>query len=78
MKKPITLLALAFFSFSLYLNFFAKTYSTEPINYVQKRISTTDVAQKQDVNNADNQTALAQKESARKEEELAAKGMNKK
>ena len=78
MKKPITLLALAFFSFSLYLNFFAKTYSTEPVNYVQKKINTSDVAVKQDVNNADKQTVLAQKESARKEEELAAKGMNKK
>ncbi|MGE5109124.1 MAG: hypothetical protein ACM3H8_16420 [Sphingobacteriales bacterium] len=78
MKKPITLLALAFFCFSLYLNFFAKTYSTEPVNYVQKKINTSDVADKQDVNNTDNQTVLAQKESARKEEELAAKGMNKK
>ncbi len=78
MKKPVTLLALAFFSFSLYLNFFAKTYSTEPVNYVQKKISNTDVAEKQDVSNAESQTAIAQKESARKEEELAAKGMNKK
>ena len=78
MKKPITLLALAFFCFSLYLNFFAKTYSTEPVNYVQKKINTPDVVAKQDVSNTDNQTVMAQKESARKEEELAAKGMNKK
>lgn len=77
MKKPITLLALAFFCFSLYLNFFAKTYSTEPVNYVQKRVHTDEMAQKQDVN-TDNSSVLAQKEVARKEEELAAKGMNKK
>lgn len=78
MKKPVTLLALAFFSFSLYLNFFAKTYSTEPVNYVQKKISTSSVASNTEVNNAENTTAAVQKDAARKEEELAAKGMNKK
>lgn len=78
MKKPVTLLALAFFSFSLYLNFFAKTYSTEPVNYVQKKVNSSDIAAKQDEINTASQTAVAQKESARKEEELAAKGMNKK
>jgi hypothetical protein len=77
MKKPITLLALAFFSFSLYLNFFAKTYSTEPVNYVQKKVSSLSVATTEDVK-ADNKTALVQKEAARKEDELVAKGMNKK
>jgi hypothetical protein len=78
MKKPITLLALAFFCFSLYLNFFAKTYSTEPVNYVQKKVNNSSVAANEEVNKADNAAALVQKESARKEEELAAKGMNKK
>jgi hypothetical protein len=78
MKKPVTLLALAFFTFSLYLNFFAKTYSTEPVNYVQKKVNGAEVTAKQDVNSSTDQTASVQKESARKEEELAAKGMNKK
>lgn len=78
MKKPVTLLALAFFTFSLYLNFFAKTYSTEPVNYVQKKMSSAEVTAKQEVNSSTDQTASVQKESARKEEELAAKGMNKK
>ena len=78
MKKPITLLALAFFTFSLYLNFFAKTYSTEPVNYVQKKINASPVLATEEGVKVDNATVLAQKESARKEEDLATKGMNKK
>ncbi|HET9057322.1 MAG TPA: hypothetical protein VFN30_10810 [Chitinophagaceae bacterium] len=78
MKKPITLLAFAFFCFTLYLNFFTRTYSTEPVNYVQKKVNTSNLASKEEPNKVENAVTLAQKEPARKEDELVTKGMNKK
>jgi hypothetical protein len=71
-------LALAFFCFSIYLNFFTKTYSSEPVNYVQKKVNHSSLASKEEANKVDEATVLAQKDPARKEDELVTKGMNKK